>query len=237
MTIALRQGAWRLAFMLAFIMPTSLAAQKLPYEGPYAGPAVGLAPPSPRPTPPDDASPQLTSPPLGADGVRESVDRHITPAQALWNLRSAWNVAALDCPQPQYAAIQDGYRDFIKANARTLAVINRKVDAEFRKQYGAHYMTRREAYMTEVYNHFALPPTIPYFCEAVAAMARDAAGIKPAGLANFAVNELPTIEAVFDQFFDQYDKYRADAAAWDAKYAPAGPLTAAATPGVSSGGN
>ena len=186
----------------------------------------------PRPTPPDHASASLLTPPLGADGLRQSVNRGISPGQALWNLRSAWNVAALDCPQPQYVAIQDGYRQFLKANGRALTATNKKIDAEFRAKYGAGYVTQREAYMTGVYNHFALPPTMGHFCDAVAAVQRDAAGVKPADLANFAVNELPSIEVVFDQFFDQYDKYRADAAAWDARYAAPAPQVMAAGAGV-----
>ena len=123
---------------------------------------------------------------------------------------------------------------FLKANARTLTATNRQVDAEFRKQYGAHFVTQREAYMTGVYNHFALPPTMGHFCDAVAAMQRDAATVKSKDLLNFAQNSLPSIDIVFEQFYDQYDKYRSDAAAWDAKYAGPAPQMTAADVGAPS---
>ena len=208
-----------------------------PAPPPPPPPVVVREPIPPRPVPPENASPNLTVPPLGPDGLRSSVDRGISPAQALWNLRSAWNVAALDCPQPQYAGVQDSYRAFLRANARTLTATNRQVDAEFRKQYGAHFVTQREAYMTGVYNHFALPPTMGHFCDAVAAMSRDAANVKSADLPNFAQNSLPSIDIVFDQFYDQYDTYRAAAAAWDAKYAAPAQQVMAVDAGVPSSHN
>ena len=123
---------------------------------------------------PNGASPLLITPPTDATGLRQSVNRNITPAQTLWNLRSGYNVAALNCMAPKHAEILTNYRAFLRAHSKTLAAANRKVDAEFRKTYGARFIAPREKYMTEVYNHFALPPTLPDFCDAVLAMSRDA---------------------------------------------------------------
>lgn len=174
----------------------------------------------------------MTIPPLGPDGLRISVNRNISPAQAIWNLRSAWNVAALDCSDSSYADIAPAYRDFLKRFAKGLKVTNRKVDAEFRAKYGKKYIAQREAYMTQVYNHDALPPTLDEFCKAVSAVGRDAITVKPAELEPFAVRSLPSIEIVFDVFFHHYDQYQLDAAAWDARYGKhdAVPEAPAATP-------
>ncbi|NOU02388.1 MAG: hypothetical protein HOO94_01925, partial [Novosphingobium sp.] len=56
-------------------------------------------PPAPRyvyvdwkPTPPEFGPPNLAYPAPGPDGVRPSVNRKISPAQTLWNLRSGFNV-------------------------------------------------------------------------------------------------------------------------------------------------
>ena len=186
----------------------------------------------PRPTPPYNAAPSLIVPPLEADGVRASVDRKITPALMVWNLRAAWNVAALDCPQPQYVELSDGYRTFLKAHARALAAANSKTAAEFRQHYHGKGSSIHDSYMTTVYNHFALPPTLPYFCAAVAAMARDAAKLKGPSLTQFAQRELPSIEIVFDEFYEQYDKYRRDAAAWDRQYGVVAPATVMVAPAI-----
>jgi len=174
----------------------------------------------PRPVPPSGASPSLPIPPVDAAGLRYSVNRNITPAQSLWNLRSAWNVAALNCHEPRHADIVDNYRTFLKTNLKGLAKANRTVDAEFRAKYGARFIVPREKYMTEVYNHFALPPTMSEFCTAVQAVGRDAMKVKPAELEAFATRSLPNVEVVFDDFYRKYEKYRADLDDWQRKYAP-----------------
>ncbi|HEX7751173.1 MAG TPA: hypothetical protein VF440_02120 [Novosphingobium sp.] len=172
----------------------------------------------PRPTPPNGASPLLITPPTDATGLRHSVNRNITPAQTLWNLRSGYNVAALNCMAPKHAEILTNYRAFLRAHSKTLAAANRKVDAEFRKTYGARFIAPREKYMTEVYNHFALPPTLPDFCDAVLAMSRDALTVKSADLEAFAARSLPNVEVVYDEFYRRYDAYKAALADWEARF-------------------
>ena len=173
-----------------------------------------------KPYPPEYASPNMAVPPLGADGLRTSVNRGISPAQTLWNFRSAYNVAALSCNGAKYATIVPGYRAFLRANAKVLTGANRTVDAEWRNRYGAGYIKPREKYMTEVYNHFAIPPTLPAFCDAVMAVTKDMKTVKPAALSAFATANMPAIEIVFDDFFKRFDQYRLDMAAWEAKWGP-----------------
>lgn len=171
-----------------------------------------------KPVPPNHASPLLTYRPLGPDGVRLSVNRGISPAQTLWNLRSAYNVAALSCRDPKHAEILVNYRVFLKAHAKTLRATNSKVDAEWRAKYGAGYVKHREKFMTEVYNHFAVPPVMPAFCDATLAMSKSAKPVKSVNLASFAVTALPSIEIVFDDFYKRYDQWKSDMAAWEARW-------------------
>lgn len=166
-------------------------------------------------------------PRVGADGVRQTVNANIIPVQATWNFRSAYNVAALNCLKPQHANILIGYRAFLKAHARGLKAANRGVDGDFRKRYGAAFIRPRETYMTQVYNYFAYPPTLTAFCDAALAVSRESTVVKPPELANFSLRSLARLEVVFEQFYSSYEQYRADAAVWDAKYAPA-PLVPAA---------
>ena len=98
-------------------------------------------------------------PPLGANGVRQTVNANLSPTQATWNFRSAYNVAALNCLKPEHADILVGYRAFLKSHARGLKAANRGVDDDYRKRFGAAFIRPREAYMTQVYNYFAYPPT------------------------------------------------------------------------------
>jgi hypothetical protein len=187
-----------------------------------------------RPTPPNGASANIRVPPLAATGLRESVNRNITPAQMVWNLRSAYNVAALNCSSPRHAELLPLYRTFLKSQAKGLDKANHMVDQEFKAKFGGQFIAPREQYMTAVYNHFALPPTMGDFCDATLAVARDAAALPPAELEAFAVRSLPNIEIVFDAFYRRYDQYRTDLAIWQAQYGNAEPGTRLVVPVVAS---
>jgi hypothetical protein len=174
----------------------------------------------PRPTPPLGAAPNVTIPPFGANGQRQTINSGITPNQTVWNLRSAYNVAALNCLKPEHADILIGYKAFLKVQKIGLARANAGVNTEFRKRYGAAFVRPREAYMTKVYNFYAFPPTLNNFCDAALAMARESRTVKPAGLGAFSTRSLAVLDGVFSSFYLSYEQYRADAAAWDARYAP-----------------
>jgi hypothetical protein len=192
--------------------------------GPKAPPPVQLPPPPPpvvvppQPQPPNGASNNLNVPPLDAYGVRRTVNAGISGPQTTWNLRSAYNVAALNCLDPKYAQIVVNYRAFLKTHAKKLTAVNTAVDQEFKGRYGARFVAPREAYMTQVYNYFALPPTLPAFCDAALIMSNQAATVPSTDLDSFAARSLPSLELVFTPFYRSYDQYRTDLAGWQGKY-------------------
>lgn len=192
----------------------------------------------PQPMPPRGASPNLMVPPMNALGVRQTVNTGLSTAQATWNLRSAYNVAALNCLQPEHAQIVVNYREFLKAHAKKLTAVNKAVDQEFKAKHGTRFIPPREAYMTQVYNYFALPPTLPSFCDAALVVSQEAATVTSADLDSFAARGLSQIELVFLQFYQSYDQYRDDLNAWQRKYmAPGTTVPVAITlPGVPSQG-
>lgn len=196
--------------------------------GPKSTPAPPPPPPPPppvvvippRPLPPLGAGAGFFVPGIGPDGVRQTINAHISPAQTVWNLRSAYNVAALNCLDPAHGEILVGYKAFLKTHKKGLATANKTVDAEFKKKYGNAFIRPREAYMTQVYNFYAYPATLRNFCDAALVMARESMTVKPAELTAFSTRSLAVLDSVFETFFRNYEKYQADAAAWDAKYAP-----------------
>jgi hypothetical protein len=173
----------------------------------------------PRPLPPPGAAAGFFVPVIGADGVRQTINARISSAQTLWNLRSAYNVAALNCLASEHVEILGGYKGFLKTQKKSLTAANKAVDAEFRQKYGAAFIRPREAYMTQVYNYYAFPPTLKNFCDAALVMARESAAVKPAELAAFAGRNLAMLDSVFETFFRSYERYQTAAAEWDAKYA------------------
>ncbi|MBV1689115.1 hypothetical protein KRR38_15900 [Novosphingobium sp. G106] len=191
--------------------------------GPKAPPVIAPPPPKmvvipPQPMPPRGASPNLVTPPINTYGVRQTINTGISPAQTTWNLRSAYNVAALNCMDPKHAQILVNYREFLKTHAKKLTQVNKTVDNEFKAKFGPRFIAPRELYMTQVYNYFALPPTQSSFCDAALAMSNEAATLKSADIDSFAARNLPSIEQVFLRFYTSFDQYRVDLAAWQAKY-------------------
>jgi hypothetical protein len=89
-----------------------------------------------RPLPPGGADYAMIIPPLGPDGVRVTPNKNLNPDETLWYLRSGWNVAALNCLDPAFEPILEGYRGFLKKYAKKLTATNKALDAQYRKVAG-----------------------------------------------------------------------------------------------------
>lgn len=189
---------------------------------------IATAPPPPlepevipyRPVPPGGAAPTMAIPQYGPDGVRQTVISHMSPLEAVWNFRSAWNVAALNCREDRYQQVLDGYGMLLQRYDRRLAAVNSELDRQYRSLHGSQATRQREAHMTAVYNYFAMPPAHGYFCEAALGVARDALLAPPADLDGFALEGIQRLASAFEQFYRDFEQYQVDVAVWDAQYAP-----------------
>lgn len=203
---------------------TVAAAATLASCGPPPPPPV--APPPPvqeafpaRPIAPGYAQDNLAIPGKNELGVRQTVNTGLSTEQATWNLRSAYNVAALNCNGPEDAQIAERYGDFLKAHAHELTAVNQKVDTQFREKFGrGEYKAARDQYMTQVYNYFSLPPALPRFCAAARETSVALAAAPKGKLDEVAQSELPKLELVFLGYFDEYEAFQTEVTAWDAKY-------------------
>jgi hypothetical protein len=215
-----------LAFGSAVSLVALVAGCNPPKSTPPPPPPAQVVIPE-QPRPPLGAPAGMHIPPINAAGVRQTVNVGIGPDQLLWNFRSAYNVAALDCVSAQHAAILDNYKLFLKTHAKRLALANKGVDRQFNVASGKPAIHAREAYMTQVYNFYALPPTLPAFCDAALAMSIESTSVPVSGIDDFAAASLPKLDRVFLDFFNSYDQYRTDLAAWQGRYAPVvAPMTA-----------
>lgn len=201
--------------LILTIAVLSGCAQKAPPPPPPA-PVVVIPP---KPMPPMGAPEEMTIPPVGANGVRQTVNSGISTPQAVWNLRSAYNVAALTCVEAQYAPILDGYKRFLKVYAKSLNAANKEIDKSFRTAHTGTAATRaRETYQTQVYNFFSLPPVDSGFCQAAMEVSTELQTVDPSQFETYAFTGLAKMEAPFKAFFDVYEQYKADLAAWQARY-------------------
>jgi hypothetical protein len=173
-----------------------------------------------RPIPPAGSSYVMTIPPLGPNGVRQTVNTGLDENETIWNLRSVWNVAALNCLAGEHEPILAGYSALLKGNVKKLSAVNAALDKKYRTSEGSVAAGRkaREVHMTQVYNYFAAPAAIPNMCNVALAVSNEFLQAPPKDLAAYAAATLPRFEAVYLDFFNAYDRYRAESAAWDAKW-------------------
>lgn len=162
----------------------------------------------------------MALPPKGPDGRRITINTNLDEHGTLWQLRSAWNVAALNCLDPAFQPVLDGYGTFLKTFRKELTAANTALDSAIRKQHKtAREATRaREAYMTQVYNYFALPGVRADFCNAALQLSNEFLSAQPGDAKLFAPLALARYESVFQDFFSKYEQYQIESAAWDAKW-------------------
>lgn len=167
----------------------------------------------------------MVVPMIAADGVRQTVNAYITPAQTTWNIRSAFNVAALNCMDPRYGPILDNYKSFLTNFDKQLDKANDTIESQFREKYGDRRTGRTEldSYMTKVYNYFTLPPAKQAFCDAALELSNESVAVAPADLESFSARAMARFEGVFEDFFRSFERYQTNLATWDRLYGqPAG---------------
>ncbi|WP_374411002.1 hypothetical protein [Novosphingobium colocasiae] len=211
-----RGWVFRLAAGAALGTMALLAGCATPPPPPPPPPVVVIPP---LPQPPLGAPDTLTIPPVDANGQRHTVNTGISSTQTIWNLRSAYNVAALNCLKPEQAPILAGYKRFLTIYDKALDNANLEIDRSFQTQLSVRDAARaRETYQTQVYNFFALPPVTPAFCEAAMEVSADLQAVAPEGFEAYSYAGLAKLEAPFKAFYDSYAQYMADLAAWEARY-------------------
>lgn len=195
-----------------------------------ATPAPVVPPPPPpppvveavpyRPLPPGGAHYLMDIPPRGADGKRLTINSGINDDHLVWHLRSAWNVAALNCLAPEYELILQGYRNFLTQNERSLKAANDRIEAEYARKHKTKRaaMVARDGLVTKVYNFFALPAARSGFCRAALDMSSRALAAPESDPLSFARANFDGLLVPFDTFFDEYEAYQRASAEWDAKW-------------------
>ena len=222
-----RQGTgarWsKLASIGVLTLTVLLAACVKPVPPPE--PVVTIIDPGPpvRPVPPLGAAMGMYIPPAEPEtGVRLTPNSNITQSQTIWNFRSAFNVAALNCLPPNHASVNEFYSVFIVRMARPLAQVNRDLDAEFRARYpgagGNAALRIRDTSSTDIYNYFSLPPVTDQFCQLMLAKGPQAVNLTEDQLYGFSKQTLDEIDAIFIQFYKDYEDYQRRLAEWEALY-------------------
>ncbi|MEP9400350.1 hypothetical protein [Sphingomonas sp. VNH70] len=193
-------------------------SRKLPEVAavPQPGPPPVVARPMPKP--PQGAAANLTIPAAMPDGGYATPNRALSTDATLWHLRSALNVAALQCDVADPNGVAQ-YNRLIKVHAARLAAAHHALEAEYRRG-GGDWQDRFDDAMTRVYNYFAQPPVRAQFCATAMPMLAQVADLPPGGLDGFANAGLASLDQPFVDFYRAYDAYRTDLAAWQAGQPP-----------------
>jgi len=203
---------------IGMAMLMALAACAPPPAPPPPPPRIVVAPPPPppmpMPVPPNSAAPNLIIPITDVTGRRMTPNVDLSPEQALWQLRIALNVAALNCRGPDEAILVANYSRFLTTNRAAISRAERAVIADLGRRTGTNGISTRDSLSTRLYNYFAQPPVIEAFCAKATSVTALAAMEPTASILPFSVVQLSEVDRPFVDFYAAYDRYRADYATW-----------------------
>ena len=188
-------------------------------------PAAPVATPqyTPRaPTTPFGASTNTIVPQMRPDGLRQTINRDLGPLETLWHVRAGLNVAALSCTGPQYERIVSDYNAFITNNTKYLRNANNAIISKYRRELGSGYKEAHDRHQTSLYNYWSFSPLRRPFCDQAVQISQRAITIKADDMEAFGAQALMELEKPFTDFYQAYEEYEADLAAWRAQYGNAG---------------
>jgi hypothetical protein len=211
-----------LAFVFLIGSVAACAPAPAPKPAPVRPPVVVAPPPPPAmPLPPGGAASSTKLPAFGADGARITPNRGLSREEAIWNFRSAINVAALNCQGPVWGVVAQNYNKMIVVHKTRLNQSNLAVDNEYRKRFaGQNALRVRDTRTTELYNFFALPPVREEFCNAALRKSGEVLAVPTNAFPEYAIGALGDVDGIFQRFYDAYAQYERDLADWKLKYGP-----------------
>lgn len=196
---------FRLPLTVLLLLP-SCAEKPAPVAVAVPPPEPVAPPPAPPPLP-AGASPGMLVPAMRADGSYPTPNEGLSPAGALWHLRSGLNVAALACRGPDEALTVARYNALLAAHAGPLGAAERRYAAEWRAAAG-DWRDRYDDAMTRLYNYWSQAPARPAFCAEAKAILAELAAVPPAALEGYAAQRLPALDRAFTDFYRAYDAWR-----------------------------
>ncbi|WP_311267036.1 hypothetical protein [Sphingobium sp. WCS2017Hpa-17] len=218
----------RLTGRLSLVSLAVLAACSTPPPPPPPTPPPAVVP-TVRPVPPSGAAAGMSIPEKGEDGKYLTANRGVTSNTALWHIRMALNVAALNCDKyGPTARLQ--YNQILALHKTTLNSANAAVDRNYSVAYGSSGMASRERLNTVVYNFFALPPVIKTFCPVAVTVGQKIIAMPSSQLLEEAPALLAELEKPFQDFYEAYADYLRRLAEWQSRFGATVTVVVSPTP-------
>lgn len=142
---------------------------------------------------------QARVPPGGFMVPKEVVLKNPTLAEreanAVWNIRAALNVAALQCQFSPFLRTVKTYNSFLQAHSEELAAAQQTMIGHFKRTTGAKAQTNFDMYTTRTYNSYSTLDAQYAFCEAAGIVGRRALAVPKGKLGETALANYPQIRA------------------------------------------
>jgi hypothetical protein len=122
-----------------------------------------------------------------------------TTAEALWKMRAALNVAALQCQYDPALKVVDNYNLFIKLHKEELESARTAMEGSFRRHYGKAWAGQFDRYNTRTYNSFSATGVQVAYCNKMGEVGSKSLAMAPGTLSPYAVTTVPEIRAIFPQ--------------------------------------
>lgn len=152
-----------------------------------------------KPAPPAVAA--AAKPPGGFMVPKEVVLKNPTPAEreanAVWNLRAALNVAALQCQFSGWLKTTKNYNSFLQAHSEELARAQQSLVAHFKRVDGAKAVNAFDMHTTRTYNSYSTLDAQYAFCNVAGQVGRVALTVPKGKLGATALAQGPAIRAAF----------------------------------------
>lgn len=186
------------ALTTAFAAPTTAAPAKKSAKPAAAKPAFKAPPPPVVPEEPVAAAPSRV--PVGGFMVpKQVILKNPTAADieanAVWNLRAAMNVAALQCQYSAFLRTTRNYNSFLQAHSEELVRAQMTMIAHFRRTDGAKALSKFDEYTTRTYNSYSTLDAQYAFCNAAGLVGRHALAVSKGKLGTTAIARGPEIRA------------------------------------------
>lgn len=172
--------------VLAALLAPITAATSAPVNKSGAK-SVKKAPPStPEPVPELPPEPVMTR---TADGMmtpnavrlRTTLPAE-TEANAVWNVRAALNIAALQCQYSPFLATVRNYNDLLRQHSEELDRARKTMVAHFKRYDKLQAQNSFDRYTTQTYNSFSTLDAQFSFCEKAAIVGREALAVRKGSL-------------------------------------------------------
>lgn len=214
---------------LSLISLAVLAACSTPTPPPPPPTPPPVFVPTIRPMPPSNAAAGMSIPEKDQDGKYLTANRGVTSNTALWHIRMALNVAALNCDKYGPVA-RNQYNQILALHKSMLNSANAAVDRNYSVAYGSSGMSSRERLNTVVYNFFALPPVIKNFCPVSLTVGAKILAMPSSQLLVSAPVLLAELEKPFQEFYAAYADYLRRLAEWQSRFGATVTLVVSPTP-------